>query len=264
MRAIGGLPTEFADRPMPPTTLAAIRTIYRTNGAAFLELANRSRYPRTAFFDTPDHLSEPWQIAHSVAVAEALRAAAGWRRRRHMRSVRRQLAFAVVTSMAAVEECALMQKRLMVRAMSALNTWVYRLSGGTWMGRVPSGAPVLPADHHRPQIRSAAHRAAALPRDGDDFVVVGSQGGAPQHPAWYLNLEADPNAEVVIGRLRVSVAARHAREDDRARLWPRLVAIYPPYRAVPAGNHTRHPSRSPRSGLVIADLYRWLRSRAHG
>ncbi|HEY5301899.1 MAG TPA: hypothetical protein VIJ55_14580, partial [Acetobacteraceae bacterium] len=48
------------------------RAVYAANGAGFLELANRSLYPRAAFFDSPDHLSEPWQIVHSRAVAEAL------------------------------------------------------------------------------------------------------------------------------------------------------------------------------------------------
>ncbi len=73
VRAIGGLPTEFADDPMPHATRAAIRAVYRANGAAFLQLRNRSLYPRAAFFDTPDHLSQPWQIVQSVAVARALR-----------------------------------------------------------------------------------------------------------------------------------------------------------------------------------------------
>jgi len=72
VRAIGGWPTEFADSPMPDTTRAAIRAVYAANGAGFLELANRSLYPRAAFFDSPDHLSEPWQIVHSRAVAEEL------------------------------------------------------------------------------------------------------------------------------------------------------------------------------------------------
>ena len=70
--AIGGWPTEFADSPMPDATRMAIRAVYAENGAAFLELPSRSLYPRSAFFDSPDHLSEPWQIAHSQAVARAL------------------------------------------------------------------------------------------------------------------------------------------------------------------------------------------------
>ena len=73
VRAIGGLPTEFRDDPMLRATRAAIRAVYRAHGAAFLELANRSLYPRADFFDTPDHLSQPWQIVHSVAVGRALR-----------------------------------------------------------------------------------------------------------------------------------------------------------------------------------------------
>lgn len=77
VHVVGGLPTEFADSPMPDATLAAIRDTYRSRGAVFLELPDHSEYPRSAFFDSPDHLNEQWQIIHSVAVAEAL--ARRWR-----------------------------------------------------------------------------------------------------------------------------------------------------------------------------------------
>ena len=69
---IGGLPTGFIDSPIRDDSLAAIRTLYRDNAAGFLELPNRSRYPRNAFFDTQDHLNETTQKIHSVAVADAL------------------------------------------------------------------------------------------------------------------------------------------------------------------------------------------------
>ena len=72
VRVIGGLPTGFADSPIGDDSLAAIRSIYRTNGGAFLDLPNHSRYPRIAFFDTQDHLNEAAQIDHSVAVAAGL------------------------------------------------------------------------------------------------------------------------------------------------------------------------------------------------
>ena len=74
VRVIGGWSTEPADSPMPQATRQAIRAVYLDNGGTFLELPNRSLYPRAAFFDTPDHLNETWQIRHSVAIAEALRA----------------------------------------------------------------------------------------------------------------------------------------------------------------------------------------------
>jgi hypothetical protein len=72
VRAIGGLPTGFIDSPITDSSLAAIRSIYRTQGAEFLELPNHSRYPRSAFFDTQDHLNEAAQVQHSAAIAQAL------------------------------------------------------------------------------------------------------------------------------------------------------------------------------------------------
>lgn len=73
VRVIGGLPTEFADSPMPGATMQAIRSVYLDSGAAFLELPNLSRYPRVAFFDSADHLNETWQIVHSKLLAARLR-----------------------------------------------------------------------------------------------------------------------------------------------------------------------------------------------
>jgi hypothetical protein len=72
VRVIGGWPTGFVDSPIPEASVEAVRAIYRDTGAEFLELPNRSRYPRMAFFDTPDHLNETAQITHSVAIAQAL------------------------------------------------------------------------------------------------------------------------------------------------------------------------------------------------
>jgi hypothetical protein len=72
IRVIGGLPTGFIDSPIAGDTLAAIRTVYRDQGAGFLELPNHSLYPRTDFFDTQDHLNEEAQIKHSRAIGEAL------------------------------------------------------------------------------------------------------------------------------------------------------------------------------------------------
>ena len=70
--AIGGLPTGFADSPISEDAVAAIEAVYRTNRAAFVTVPNRSRYPRSDFFDSQDHLHETAQIAHSIAVAAAL------------------------------------------------------------------------------------------------------------------------------------------------------------------------------------------------
>ena len=85
VHVIGGLPTEFADAPMPDTTLQAIRSVYVANGADFLALPNFSRYPRSAFFDTAEHLNETWQIGRALAKA-ARRAASTCASRAHCSS----------------------------------------------------------------------------------------------------------------------------------------------------------------------------------
>lgn len=63
-------------------------------------------------------------------------------------------------------------------------------------------------------------------RDGDDVVVVASQGGLPTHPQWYRNVVATPEVVVQVrGDVR-RMAARTADPAERAALWPRLVELY--------------------------------------
>jgi deazaflavin-dependent nitroreductase family protein len=58
---------------------------------------------------------------------------------------------------------------------------------------------------------------------------VASNGGAAVAPAWYHNLVADPIVTIQVGRSIQQLRAEVARPEDHARLWPRLVAMYPPY-----------------------------------
>ncbi len=126
-------------------------------------------------------------------------------------------------------ERGLAMRKSVMRAASALNTWVYRLSGGKLMGRLPSGAPVCLLTTTGRKSGQARVVPLLYLADGDDFILVASQGGAPQHPGWFLNLEVDPKAELQIGTRRVPVTARRLAPDERDRLWPRLVAMYGPY-----------------------------------
>jgi deazaflavin-dependent oxidoreductase (nitroreductase family) len=116
-----------------------------------------------------------------------------------------------------------------LRFLSALNVLIYRTSRGKWLGHVPSGAPVclLTTTGNK----SGRRRTVPLLylADGRDFVVVASQGGRPQHPGWYFNLEAKPSAELMIGGRRFPVAARRVSEEEKAQLWPRLIELYPQY-----------------------------------
>ena len=66
-------------------------------------------------------------------------------------------------------------------------------------------------------------------RDGKNFLLVASKGGAPHHPAWYLNLAQNPEVELQVGGEKVRGHARTAGAEEKPRLWRLMVEIYPPY-----------------------------------
>lgn len=65
--------------------------------------------------------------------------------------------------------------------------------------------------------------------DGETWVVVASKGGAPDHPGWYKNLEAHPEAVIEIKRERIPVRANTANGSERTRLWRLMTEVWPPY-----------------------------------
>jgi deazaflavin-dependent oxidoreductase (nitroreductase family) len=69
--------------------------------------------------------------------------------------------------------------------------------------------------------KTGLHRTKALMYlpSGDDFVVIASNLGKEKHPAWWINLLAEPNASVQITDLQYGVHAREAEEDEREKLW---------------------------------------------
>ena len=89
-------------------------------------------------------------------------------------------------------------KHLFLRAMSGLNTALYRLTGGKVANRMGQAPILLLTVAGR---KSGKRRTTPLlhGRDGDNYVVIASMGGAPKHPAWYHNLMANPDTAVQVG-----------------------------------------------------------------
>jgi deazaflavin-dependent oxidoreductase (nitroreductase family) len=115
-------------------------------------------------------------------------------------------------------------QRLFIGAHRAL----YRASGG----RI--GAKLGSLDH---LLLTTTGRRSGLPRqhplacfrDGDAWIVVASKGGADEHPAWYRNLQTQPEVEIQHGTRRERRRARTADAAERARLWPDLVRFNPAF-----------------------------------
>lgn len=112
------------------------------------------------------------------------------------------------------------------------HVWVYRVSGGRIGSKWRIGAgfkkpvPTLLLEH----IGRKTGRRLVTPlvyiHDGDNIVVVASQGGRDTDPQWYRNLVANPDAYVEIGTERRPVRAVTATPEEKAQLWPKLVEAY--------------------------------------
>ena len=79
--------------------------------------------------------------------------------------------------------------------------------------------------------RTGQPRTSALiyGRDGDDYLVIASKGGAPHHPQWYQNLTARPAAEIQVRAEKLAVTARTASAGERPRLWTIMAGVWPNY-----------------------------------
>jgi deazaflavin-dependent oxidoreductase (nitroreductase family) len=66
-------------------------------------------------------------------------------------------------------------------------------------------------------------------RHGDAYLVVASKGGSDRPPAWYLNLEADPEVDVQVKGDRFRARARTAGPDEKPELWRTMTATWPAY-----------------------------------
>ncbi len=84
----------------------------------------------------------------------------------------------------------------------------------------------------------------ALPiTDGDRLVLAASFGGDDRHPAWYLNLRANPEVRVTIAGSTCPMIARTATEEEKAKLWPRITSVFEGY--------ARYQRRTERPILLI-------------
>lgn len=119
-------------------------------------------------------------------------------------------------------------RRWTIRGLSRAHLAVYRVSRGRVLGTV-AGLPVLLLT--TTGRRSGKPRTTPLTffRDGTDFVVIASNGGADRPPGWWLNLQQNPRAVVATGSDKLNVTFKGASAEERKRLWATITAAYAGY-----------------------------------
>jgi len=113
---------------------------------------------------------------------------------------------------------------------------IYKESGGQeghmWDSTAAGGKGLLPClllhSIGRRSKRTIVHP-LIYGRDGDDFIIVGSKGGANTQPGWYFNLLADPNVTIQVGPEEIQTRASILEGAERERIWLEMAEIFPPY-----------------------------------
>lgn len=122
-------------------------------------------------------------------------------------------------------------KDVLFRGINAFHRTVVRATRGRVGGSL-AGMPVV--------VLETVGRRSGQPRrtmltapvvDGETVVLVASYGGDSRHPAWYLNLRANPDVTIEMDGTRRDMRARVASAEEKAALWPRIVKAYRGYAA---------------------------------
>ena len=113
-----------------------------------------------------------------------------------------------------------------IRLIGRLHLWLWKLTHGK-LGNAFGRAPfMLLTTRGRKTGRERTTPVLYFQYEAD-LIVVASFGGNDMHPAWYLNLERYPEAEVVVNRERRRLLAHKVSPEEKELIWPRLVKLYP-------------------------------------
>ncbi|MEU2255011.1 nitroreductase family deazaflavin-dependent oxidoreductase [Nocardia xishanensis] len=115
------------------------------------------------------------------------------------------------------------------KLMNLSHRLILTVSGNRLLAK-PFGMPVV--ELHTTGRKSGLPRSCYLTspvHDSERVVLVASKGGDDRHPDWYRNLRSHPDAELVIHGLRRKVHARTATPQEKAELWPQIIAAYKGY-----------------------------------
>lgn len=116
----------------------------------------------------------------------------------------------------------------LMKVRSAIHRLCYKLTGGA-IGAGSAGMPILLLTTTGRKTGRRRTTPLLYVTDGENIVVVASNGGRPRHPQWWLNLEKNPEAEVQMRHQKRQVRAEETIGEERDRLWRLVVGTYPGY-----------------------------------
>jgi deazaflavin-dependent oxidoreductase (nitroreductase family) len=112
---------------------------------------------------------------------------------------------------------------------SKVNVWVYRLSLGRLMNTAMGGHPICIVT----LVGKKSGRRRRIPLihvpEGEDEILVGSQGGLDRDPIWTHSVRAHPEISITFAGRTRRFLARQVDDDEKRQLWPHLCSIYPAY-----------------------------------
>ena len=117
----------------------------------------------------------------------------------------------------------------LIRFVTRLHETIFRVSGGRVLGHAAGMPVVMLTTTGRRSGRRHTSMLTTPARLGDGIVLVASYGGNDRHPAWFLNLQANPDVDVVMRDRSGPMRARVASREEKAALWPQVVAAYGDY-----------------------------------
>ncbi len=118
------------------------------------------------------------------------------------------------------------QSNTVIKWMSRAQSWVYQKTDGRLGGKFLQGAPVALLTTTGRKTGEPRVSPLLYLREGNRIVLIASKGGSASNPMWYLNLKANPKVSVQIKDEVLNLTARDATEEERARYWPKMAAMY--------------------------------------
>lgn len=119
--------------------------------------------------------------------------------------------------------------RFFLRWATRLQVAVFRATKGRMMNKFIGGFPVCVVTTRGAKSGKVRRIALIHLPHGDNKLMVASQGGMPVNPAWYYNVKANPEIQIMVDGAERNYRARQVSPEEKAALWPHLVSLYPDF-----------------------------------